>query len=357
MGESSNFDDPEPHQLPPRLFAVGCYPRGARFNIYSKAHVIGSLATVLAGTKALEELINSQFGLLFHLPVARCANSVKLLHGLLSRQLLTNKKHELWIVYGGQPIRFSLREFHIVTGLLCGPIPSDEDIAAHTGQPGVMWKKLFGTKSATVNIQDVLRMLDNPNLPPWKRLPLALLVIVDGILICNNKNLRINEAHVAMLDDIHYFLSFPWGRRSFAETFSRVGPPLLSPETPDQVEEVISRLKQLNSAFYGFPLPLQLLAFEAIPKLLTKIPNPDDLSNFIENPSGCKSTVTLIHEDVINEVESDIEVRKRFTPSLFQNNTIFIHYRLLTIYIMCFTNRSNFYNKLCTPLNSNLILL
>ncbi|KAG2304263.1 hypothetical protein Bca52824_032914 [Brassica carinata] len=59
-----------PSLLPERLFAPNRYPDKPRLNIYSKANIIGSIC-----------LLESQFGRLFHLPVARCLNSAKLVSG------------------------------------------------------------------------------------------------------------------------------------------------------------------------------------------------------------------------------------------------------------------------------------
>ncbi|CAF1710514.1 unnamed protein product [Brassica napus] len=45
-----------------------------------------------------------------------------------------------------------------------------------------MWKELFETEDEDVTVPDVLRMLEQPSLPEWKRLPLALIALVDGLL-------------------------------------------------------------------------------------------------------------------------------------------------------------------------------
>lgn len=115
-------------KLPTRVSALDCYPDPERLNIYSKARVIGSVAEALAGTEDLQTLLGSQFRQLFMLPVARCHNSGKLIHSLLARQLITKKKYELWSVFGGKPIRFSIREFERVTGLICSKIPDGHSL-------------------------------------------------------------------------------------------------------------------------------------------------------------------------------------------------------------------------------------
>lgn len=88
-----------PPQLPVRLFARYCYPNKPHLNIYSMAIVIGSIVKSLKGTSELKKLLGSQFGYLFHLPVSRCLNSAKLVHSLVSRQLVTLLKYELWFLF------------------------------------------------------------------------------------------------------------------------------------------------------------------------------------------------------------------------------------------------------------------
>ncbi|ESQ28868.1 hypothetical protein EUTSA_v10019486mg, partial [Eutrema salsugineum] len=43
--------------------------------------------------------------------------SGRLIHSFLYKELITDKKHELWFVFAGRPLRFSLQEFHAITGL------------------------------------------------------------------------------------------------------------------------------------------------------------------------------------------------------------------------------------------------
>lgn len=78
------------------------------------------LKEVLEGSEEMERLLGSCFGHLFRLPVRRCTFSAKLVHVILTRQLITKKRFEMWLVFGGEPMRFSLMEFGNVTRLPCG---------------------------------------------------------------------------------------------------------------------------------------------------------------------------------------------------------------------------------------------
>ncbi|XP_024004070.1 uncharacterized protein LOC18027850 [Eutrema salsugineum] len=302
-GEASNNLS---EKLPKRVLGDGCYPVGARLNIYSKANVIGLLVEVLKGTEDLEKLLHSQFGKLFHLPVARCCNSVKLVHALLSRQLVTTKKHEIWFLFGGQPLRYSIREFKEVTGLNCNPEPDSTEEEEEVGKTGI-WKDLF-RRAKAMNMYDVLEMLKDPDLPRWKRLPLALIVLVDGVLFCNSKNLALTEKYVEMLSDLDRFMLYPWGRVSFNKTVSRFQAPKAitdAEKRENPVTRLLRQLKQKTSACYGFPLSLQLMALQSIPMLVSKIPQPDNLKTFLEDPEDCENVITLLHLGDMHAVESD----------------------------------------------------
>ncbi|XP_024006431.1 uncharacterized protein LOC18011458 [Eutrema salsugineum] len=196
-GETSNNLS---EKLPKRVLGDGCYPVGARLNIYSKANVIGLLVEALKGTEDLEKLLHSQFG---------------------------NTEEE-------------------------------EEV----GKTGI-WKDLFGRAKA-MNVYDVLEMLKDPDLPRWKRLPLALIVLVDGVLFCNSKNLALTEKYVEMLSDLDRIMLYPWGRVSFNKTVSR----FQAPKTITDAE---------------------------------KRENP----TFLEDPEGCQNVITLLHLGDIHAVESD----------------------------------------------------
>ncbi|CAN6920425.1 unnamed protein product [Brassica oleracea] len=298
--------------FPERLFARNCYPGKPRLNIYSKASIIGSLVKLLRGSPEMNCLLGSQFGALFHLPVSRCSNSAKLVHSLLSRQLVTMRLYELWFLFADKPLRFSLREFGDITGLKCEPEREKVGNGSESidATPGRMWKELFETEDEDVTVPDVLRMLEQPSLPEWKRLPLALIALVDGLLVCGHKLLRVTPAYVEMLEDTRSFLQYPWGREAFVSTLSRLRPP--QPSDPSKMDKSLSvmrlRLKQQSTACYGFPLALQLFALKAIPSLLEKIPKPNKTTSFLQEPEGCDSTNALLNFEDILLVETQTEV-------------------------------------------------
>lgn len=131
-----------------RLFATDRYP-SKRHNCNSALDYLLLVRDVLEGSNEWEQLLGSCFGHLFRLPVRRCAFSAKMVHGMLTRQLITKKRFELWHVFGGQPLRFSLAEFDHVTGLPCGEFEAGyvvDDQARVKNSDFVFWDRLFGGK-------------------------------------------------------------------------------------------------------------------------------------------------------------------------------------------------------------------
>nr|VDD11829.1 unnamed protein product [Brassica rapa] len=213
-----------------------------RLNVYSKPDILCFLSHVLHGSDEFEIIRNSCFGRLFDIPARQSPVSHKLLHSLLSRQILPLQEYTLWPVVGGSPFRFSLAEFHTVTGLPCGPFPADyETPSFNIRNPAKdpLWRKLLGPDSH-ITIADIGHMLEtDQTIPKDKRLRLALIMIVDGVLIAHKQVAKPTLRYVRMVDNLEDFLNFPWGRESFLKTITCMKP-------PTDAENPVAALAQLS---------------------------------------------------------------------------------------------------------------
>ena len=108
-------------KVPDRMFADGEKPVGVRVLAYHRSSGIRSILRVLSDEE-IQFIKNSTFGKFIDL-ADKPAFSGRFARYILSRQLKVNKKHQVWFRFAGNPIRFSLREFAIVTGLPCGKFP------------------------------------------------------------------------------------------------------------------------------------------------------------------------------------------------------------------------------------------
>jgi len=183
-----------------------------------------------------------------------------------------------------------------------------QDSEASESVPPTMWNKLFDTVVGKLTVMSVLRMLGNEYLAVEKRLPLALIALVDGVLCPSNKDLKLTPRYVEMLSDVESFLAYPWGRESFLTTVPRFLPPLVVAPGENPLQVMRDRLSQKTTVCYGFPLALQLFVFDAVPLLLEKIPDAGNTATFIDSPGACSSPSTILTVNKIVAVEEDPDV-------------------------------------------------
>ena len=310
---SDSAEDAVDHRLPVRLFATDRFPR-RRLNVYSRPNILAFLRHVLRGSPVFTWIRESPFGKLFDIPARQCPVSCKLIHGLLSRQLLCNQEHTMWTVFGKDPLRFSLEEFGTITGLNCGAFPEAYEAPDHNQkgsnkQKGAhkdpMWKEIIG-KYNNITIVDLEDELENDEeMDDERRFRLALIIIVDGVLIASQQIHRPTLRYVQMLGDVDAFLEFPWGRDSFLHTVRCMKPPKFEKGklVEDRVGMLVQKLKQSSFCLTGFPLALQLLAFRAIPMLQSKIPAPPNELTIMELTEPNLPSHPSIELDSVLQVE------------------------------------------------------
>ncbi|EOA34149.1 hypothetical protein CARUB_v10021651mg, partial [Capsella rubella] len=252
------------------------YPVGGRINSYSRPEYLLDIVDVLDGSLEFEWLKQSSFGRFLQLPLRRSSLSGKLVHHVLCRSLITKKRHELWFIYGGQPICFSMREFAILTGLICNPYPPEEEIKkmqTPRAKDEHYWTSLFGPHSS-VTIRDIVNWLKRDKKFPKQR---------------------------RMVKDINTFDSFPWGRLSFERTLATVsfGSAIDSPDVLAQ------KLMQSHSATHGFTLAIQLLILQSNPLLQRYLVDANDKQTFTVRYVSQLTMLKTFHNSNILETEMD----------------------------------------------------
>ncbi|CAN8243429.1 unnamed protein product [Cochlearia groenlandica] len=95
--------------------------------------------------------------------------------------------------------------------LPCGKFPNatlNKD-AKDSGKPSY-WSELLG-ENVNLTIYDLLEMfIQESDMPRWKKIKIALLIIVDGFIVCNSQFGRITPQYVEWLSDMEFLLSYPW---------------------------------------------------------------------------------------------------------------------------------------------------
>lgn len=212
------------------------------------------------------------------------------------------KKHEAWFRFAGKPIRFSIREFAIVTGLPCGEIPHDPNgKKKKKSKEKPYWQEIFGNVE-DMRVSRAVKMLRRKSgFEKDTRLKVACLAIVSSVLLSTNLKMKMLKEHVQLLGDIDEFLAFPWGRLAFNMLMNSI-------KKKDEIS-----LSQNTIALQGFALALQLVIVEAVPSLTEVVQeacsssesDSDDDDTDLRSNKSKKQTLSHAHA---REVDKKSEV-------------------------------------------------
>ncbi|KAG2329652.1 hypothetical protein Bca52824_000832 [Brassica carinata] len=240
--------------IPDMMFVQGEEPNGVRVLTYQSSRAINFVLNSLEEDE-IQTIRESAFGKLVEI-AGKPSFSGRFTRYLLSRQLKVNKKHEVWFRFAGNPIRFSLREFAILTGLPCGKYPKKSKLKMRENlNEKPYWPTLFG-KVEVVSVRSVVKMLRKKTVKDKNiRIKIACLALLSSVLLSTNLNMKIMREHAEGIEDIEEFFRFPWGRMAFDLLMSSV-------KERDEIA-----LSQKSIALKGFVLAIQLVLVESVPSL------------------------------------------------------------------------------------------
>ncbi|KAL0702734.1 hypothetical protein Bca4012_058856 [Brassica carinata] len=240
--------------IPEMMFAAGHEPVGVRVLTYQSSTSINQILESLEDEE-IQRLRMSPFGKIVEIAEKPCFSG-RFVRFMLSRQLKVEKKHEAWFRFAGKPIRFSIREFAIVTGLNCGDYPKKPKLKSKKKRKAKpYWPELFG-RTEDLRVSTALKMLRRKTVSDKEvRIKLACLAIVSSVLLSTNLKMKMIKEHAEALVDLDEFFSFPWGRLAFDMLMGNI----------KQRDEV--SLSNDTNALKGFALALQLVIVEAVPAL------------------------------------------------------------------------------------------
>ncbi|CAN7073896.1 unnamed protein product [Brassica oleracea var. botrytis] len=276
--------------LPPRIFAAGHEPVGERVNSYHKIKKTEAIIDALE-PEELEFLRNSTFGKIIAIdenpPFSGAYGQY-----VVVRLLKVNKKHEVWFLFAGNPIRMSLREFAIVTGLNCAKLPEPTKKKKNPLKEKIYWNELFGSlKFCTLDI--VIDMLKKKVVKSREaRIKFACLAITSSILFPSSHQPRIIPEHVELIRDLDEFLAFPWGRASFQSLVTSI-------VAKDEIT-----LAQSSVAVRGYVDEIQLVFLAAIPQLKKEISHTEPVV-IVESESDGESPEEVLPSEDDTAVTND----------------------------------------------------
>ncbi|KAH0926488.1 hypothetical protein HID58_018744 [Brassica napus] len=270
-------EEPYMHQIPEMMFAAGEEPVGVRVLTYQSSSVLKRIFNAL-DEEELDIIRRSSFGKLIEI-ADKPVFSGRFAQYLLSRQLKTKKKHKAWFRFAGKPVRFSMREFAIVTGLPCGKFPQKSKMklkATIAEQP--YWPCLF-RKVEVVTVSSVIKMLYRKTVKDRDiHIKYACLAFLESVLLPTILNMKICREHVEAIKDLEAFFAFPWGRVAFDMLMGSI-------KERDEIA-----LSKNTIAVKRFVLALQLVMVAAVPALTEAVQDScsssDSDSEDIDGP-GC----------------------------------------------------------------------
>ncbi|KAG2277988.1 hypothetical protein Bca4012_041684 [Brassica carinata] len=128
--------------LPPMMFVEGEEPVGVRVLTYQSSRAINTIINAL-NEEEIQYLRESSFGKLV--------------------EIAEKPAFSAWFRFVGKPIRFSLREFSIVTGLHCGEIPKKPKLKKKKNiNDKPYWLELFGSMEE-MRVSTAVKMLRKKN--------------------------------------------------------------------------------------------------------------------------------------------------------------------------------------------------
>ncbi|XP_033129377.1 uncharacterized protein LOC117126097 [Brassica rapa] len=246
--------DPLPLRLalPELRYPIGSEPeKTISINQHSIVAYIKTVKEIL-GNDEFNRIRGTFLGPVIKLGERSLKLSAKIVHAVLTKSIKTVKRHEAWFHFGAQPMRFSIREFHMVTGLKC----SGEAREPREETEKFKWDFL---KGRTHTVKDVEKQLRNTREDASdERFCLAMLLLIESILL--QKSLldggtTFTLDYVKIAQDMDVLMTYPWGRTAYN---------LLLKSLQRAVDK---SLDKNNYDLQGFPMAFLIWILESVPLL------------------------------------------------------------------------------------------
>ncbi|KAF3598836.1 hypothetical protein F2Q69_00033684 [Brassica cretica] len=250
--DRNKMGDSLPVKLPlPKLrYPIGSEPgQNASINQFSSYAYFKPVKDIL-GEVEFNRIRETFLGPVIKLGERNLKLSAKIAYAVLTKSINTVKKHEAWFHFGAQPMRFSIREFHMVTGLKC----SGEVEGPREENESFEWEFLQGPHT----VKDVEKQLRNTNEDASEeRFCHAMLLLIESILLqkVSGSDTTFPWDYVKIAQDIDVLMTYPWGRIAYE---------LLLKSIKNAVKKNLDKNKY---ELHGYPLAFHLWILESIPLL------------------------------------------------------------------------------------------
>lgn len=206
------------------------------------------------GERAIEHFTSGVVGRLIR--VRRTGSATGALHHLIARQLQGDHipPHESWFQLGGRTVRFTPRDYALITGLHFGNTEFDTT-ETHLIRPDSLFHRHFHAKETKVS--ELRNKFKERKLGDEMEdyLKAANLLVYYYFLLCRDK-MSVENWAWALVEDFEQWDRFPWGAYTYQVLTHYIDTVALTP-----------RQEEIDYHFYGPVWVLQLWMYEAFPRL------------------------------------------------------------------------------------------
>ncbi|XP_075504142.1 uncharacterized protein LOC142541498 [Primulina tabacum] len=197
----------------------------------------------------------------------------------MSNQIVDSSSDDLWMVVRKRPLRFSLLEYCLITGLDCALEPED------LPDRGVFGTTHFPGKSDIV-LSDlegkIIVKHQNETGVDVEKIKMASLYFFCAVFgeSTRKKTTKIDPKYLRLVDDLDRFNHYPWGRVAYRDAVR-----CLKKDLSGRYNNLTEAQgwKEVEGSFLvgGFVLPLQILAYECYPSVAQKIARRRDVDGLM----------------------------------------------------------------------------
>ena len=230
----------QPNQPLEFYFKSSEFPQSSK--IQTKCFVTRTVKLIRDKPEAAWFTSHPQFRHFFHMPDE---DNLKLqgMWMLLLRTICTPEDDVAWFAVNGVPIRYSMREHALISGLDCSDYPPNYEKFG-----GYKFVDYYFHDRKKITITDVKqKMLSMPPCPD--RLKMTVLFFLGRVIRGKPKDAgNLDDFILRMMDDLDACRSFPWGRLTFEDAIK-------------EIKHVMNHLKgevKEACAFPGFIIPLEV---------------------------------------------------------------------------------------------------
>ncbi|XP_024010130.1 uncharacterized protein LOC112085215 [Eutrema salsugineum] len=203
--------------LPKRFFTPGSVPEIDKINNRSTLSILSLVKQYLEAEYKIV-LQDPVFGSIVKMHENGLGYSARLIHSILCKQLMTDKKHKLWFIFGQRPLRFSMQEYYAVTGFRFRETKNENwEIWEKDGR---FWSNLLERNAGIT-----LKMIKDVHIKTANkcsredRLRLVYVCIIAGLVMAQSIYVHIPHKDIMLVMDLERLHRYPWGLKSRIHTY------------------------------------------------------------------------------------------------------------------------------------------